>query len=122
MSNFSDIMIIFCLILGDIPKRRFSIDIDPSCDTSVKGKPYPFKKLNFGHFQQLICDKKKNTFRGIDPDTLDLWKVFISTKESNKELEILQGHAENNAEIDIEKQLGGVALNPEVKIKKIFDK
>ena len=130
MSNFNNIMIIFCLVLGDSIKKYFSIDIDPSCDTSVKGKPYPFKQLNFGHFQQLICDKKKIAFKDIDPDALDLWKVFISTKEDNEnegnkeKLKILQDYAINepHTEINIEKQLGGVELVASVKIEEIFDK
>ena len=124
MSNFNNIMIIFCLVLGDSPKKHFSIDIDPSCDTSVKGKPYPFKKLNFGHFQQLICEKKKNAFEGIDPDALDLWKVFISLDNGNEgdkeKLKLLQDYAINNAEIDIDKQLRGVVLNPEDKLEDKF--
>jgi hypothetical protein len=103
MSNFNDIMIIFCLVLGDSPEKHFSIDIDPSCKTFVEGKGFSFDKVNFGHFQQLICDKKR-TPSDIDPDALVLWKVFIPTEGDDEKLKILQDYAENNShtEIDIE--------------------
>src|ERR1044072_4527125 len=125
MSNFNNIMIIFCLVLGDSIKKHFSIDIDPSCDTSVEGKPYPFKKLNFGHFQKLVRKEIDYTSRASD---LELWKVFISLDNENEEdkekLKILQDYAINepHTEINIEKQLGGVEMVASVKIKEIFDK
>lgn len=120
MSNFNDIMIIFCLVLGDSPEIHFSIDIDPFCKTSVGGKEFSFDKLNFGHFQQLICDKIKYASRASD---LELWKVFIPTEGDDEKLKILQDYAENaHAEIDLEKQLGGVKLLPSKKIKESFDK
>ena len=127
MSNFSDIMIIFCYVLGESPEKHFSIDIDPSCKTFVEGKGFSFDKINFGHFQQLICDKKKNSLSDIDPDALELWKVFIPTEGDDEKLKILQDcedYAENHShtEFEIEKQLGGVKLSPSKKIKEIFDK
>jgi len=122
MFNFNDIMIIFCLVLGDSPDNHFSIDIDPPCKTSIGGKEFSFDKLNFGHFQQLICDKKKNGFKDIDPNKLVLWKVFIPTEGDDEKLKILQDYAENaHAEIDLKKQLGGVKLLPSKKIKEIFN-
>ena len=121
MSNFNDIMIIFCLVLGDSPEKHFSIDIDPSCKTFVEGKGFSFDKLNFGHFQKLVHAEIKYTSRASD---LELWKVFIPTVGDDEKLKVLQDYAENNshAEIEIEKQLGGVKLLPSKKIEEIFDK
>ncbi len=121
MSNFNDIMIIFCLVLGDSPEKHFSIDIDPSCKTFVEGKGFSFDKLNFGHFQKLVHAEIKYTSRASD---LELWKVFIPTEGDDEKLKVLQDYAENNshAEIEIEKQLGGVKLLPSKKIEEIFDK
>jgi hypothetical protein len=117
MINFSDIMIMFCLVLGKNPKRRFSIDIRRGCDKKVGDEEIGFNKLNFGHFQKLVHTEIKYTSKASD---LDLWKVFIPTEGSNEKLKILQDHAENNAEIDIENQLGDVPLNPDDNIKDIF--
>ncbi len=122
MSNFNDIMIIFCLVLGDDPKRRFSLDISRSGTTTVGGQPISFGQFNFGHIQKLLCEKKR--FEGSDPEDFDLWKVSISTKQDDK-LEILKVHAQNaqnnvRTEIDVEEQLGGVPLKPEEYIKDIF--
>ncbi|CAI2162549.1 13139_t:CDS:10 [Funneliformis geosporum] len=100
MSNFNDIMIIFCLVLG---------------------KGLHFDKLNFGHFQKLVHSEIKYTSRASD---LELWKVFIPTEGEDEKLKILQDYAENNshAEFEIEKQLEGVKLSPSKKIREIFDK
>ena len=117
MINFSDIMIMFCLVLGENPKRRFSIDIRRDRDKKVGDEEIGFNKLNFGHFQKLVHAEIKYTSRASD---LNLWKVFILTEGSNKKLKILQDHAENNAEIDIENQLGSVPLNLNDNIKDIF--
>jgi Crinkler effector protein N-terminal domain len=119
MINFSDIMIIFCLVLGENPKRRFSIDIRRDSDKKVGDVEISFDKLNFGHFQKLVHAEINSTSRASD---LELWNVFIPTKGSNEKLKILQDHAENNAEIDIENQLGGVLLSPDDYIKVIFAK
>jgi len=123
MSNFNDIMIIFCLVLGEDPKRRFSFDISRSGTTTVGGQPISFEQFNFGHIQKLLCEK--NRFEGSDPEDFDLWKVSISTKQEDDKLEILEVHAQNaqnnvRTEIDVEEQLGGVPLNPDDYIKDIF--
>jgi hypothetical protein len=112
-------MIIFCLVLGDSHEKHFSIDIDPSCKTFVERKGFSFDKLDFGHFQKLVHAEIKYASRASD---LELWKVFIPAEGDDEKLKLLQDHAENNAEIDIEKQLGGVKLLPSKKIEEIFDK
>jgi hypothetical protein len=123
MSNFNGIMIIFCLVLGEDPKRRFSFDISRSGTTAVGGQPINFEQFNLGHIQKLLCEKKR--FEGSDPEEFDLWKVSISTKQEDDKLEILKVHAQNAqnnvyTEIDVEEQLGGVPLKPEEYIKDIF--
>ena len=125
MSNFNDIMIIFCLVLGEDPKRRFSFDISRSDTTTVGGQPISFGQFNFGHIQKLLCEK--NRFESSDPEDFDLWKVSICTEPEDDKLKILRVHAQNaqnnvHTEIDVEKQLEGVPLKLEKFIKEIFTK
>jgi hypothetical protein len=57
----SDILNLNCWIVGDDPRRTFPVDIA--------------KTKMVGHLKDAIKDKKKNTFVGLDADSLDLWKV-----------------------------------------------
>jgi hypothetical protein len=60
----SDILLLNCCILGE-ERNVFSVEIS-------KTKPVSILK-------DLIKEKKKHTFRGIDADTLNLWKVSTVT-------------------------------------------
>ena len=123
MFNFNDIMIIFCLVLGEDPKRRFSFDISRSGTTTVGGQPISFEQFNFGHIQKLLCEK--NRFEGSDPEDFDLWKVSICTEPEDDKLKTLRVHAQSarnnvHTEFDVEKKLEGVPLKPEEYIKDTF--
>ena len=122
MSGFNDIMIIFCLVLGEAPKRRFPIDISRSGTTTVRDQPIKFEQLSFGHIQKLVHAEIKYNSRASD---LELWKTSISTKPEDKgdKLEILRAYAQNavHVEIDIEKQLGGAPLKSDDYVKDIFN-
>jgi hypothetical protein len=57
----SNILELNCWVLGDDPRRVFSVEIVISKTVSA--------------LKKLIKDEKKHTFDGIDADLLDLWKV-----------------------------------------------
>jgi len=57
----SDMLDINCWVLGDDPKRVFSVEIA--------------KTKTVDALKDAIKEKKKHTFDGIDADLLDLWKV-----------------------------------------------
>jgi hypothetical protein len=124
MSNFNDIMIIFCLVLGDSIDDRFTINISRTEGKKIGHEKISSEILNFDHFKKLVCEYSGYTFKA---NKLRLWKVSISTKPEDKDdkLAKLQKLAQDvqinvHAEIDIKKQLGGVPLNPDDYIKDIF--
>ncbi|PKC01269.1 DUF1703-domain-containing protein [Rhizophagus irregularis] len=119
MSNLNDIMIIFCLVLGDSIEDRFTINISRTEGKKIGREKISFEKLNIDHFKKLLCEYYRYTFIA---NELRLWKVSISTKPEDKDdkLTKLQDVPNVHAGIDIKKQLGGVPLNPDDYIKNIF--
>ncbi|PKY54607.1 DUF1703-domain-containing protein [Rhizophagus irregularis] len=123
MSDFNDIMIIFCLVLGDSIDDRFTINISRTEGKKIGHEKISFEVLNIVHFKKLICEYCGYTFKA---NKLRSWKVSISTKPEDEDdkLTKLQKLAQDvlnvHAEIDIKKQLGGVLLNPDCLIKDIF--
>ena len=86
-------MSLFYYVLGSPSNSSTPIDIgDP---TKVDNVDVSYKNLTFGHIKKLILpNNKKSSERS-------LWKVNIPSKEKKKELEILNEHFRNNADMTV---------------------
>jgi hypothetical protein len=106
---------VLCLALNkdNNVKTRFIVDINEQA----------YYKKKISHFQTLIKEAKRNTFREIDASDLTLWKVNIPTKKVNgvfdKNMETLM--TKRHMEIDVEKELSGLLLDAEDNIKDCID-
>ena len=67
----SDQFKLLCLVQGDELKRAFSVRVEPADTVS--------------HLKEVIHSKKPS-FKGIDANALQLWKVSTSTCYGNTEI------------------------------------
>ncbi|CAG8792910.1 45284_t:CDS:2 [Gigaspora margarita] len=103
MSYTTEIMV-FCLVLGD----------DLSCGFEVGIK----KEKTISYLQKKIKKANEKAFTTIDACNLKLWKVEIPTRTKNNKWEILETW--NHDQIDIEKDLEGVHLQPYDTVEELF--
>jgi hypothetical protein len=54
---------IWCIIEGELSSKAFPIKFEDN--------------ITIGTLKELIVQKKKNDFKDIDPNNLNLWKAFI---------------------------------------------